>query len=146
MVKETTVARLHNEHDREQRDFFERLVLLCETQALNSLHIDHLEYMAHHSTFGHWKASENIASTTDPAETLFIHFDGIFECKSETENLVVNTKGALFPVEVIQSKPFYLTTIRVQTGTALMIPYQTLELCAKLYPEVAIHLFELSNP
>ncbi len=146
LVKETTVARLHNEHDREQRDFFERLVLLCETQALNSLHIDHLEYMAHHSTFGHWKASENIASTTDPAETLFIHFDGIFECKSETENLVVNTKGALFPVEVIQSKPFYLTTIRVQTGTALMIPYQTLELCAKLYPEVAIHLFELSNP
>ena len=146
LVKETTVARLHNEHDREQRDFFERLVLLCETQALNSLHIDHLEYMAHHSTFGHWKASENIASTTDPAETLFIHFDGIFECKSETENLVVNTKGALFPVEVIQSKPFYLTTIRVQTGTALMIPYKTLELCAKLYPEVAIHLFELSNP
>jgi MFS family permease len=146
LVKETTVARLHNEHDREQRDFFERLVLLCETQALNSLHIDHLEYMAHHSTFGHWKASENIASTTDPAETLFIHFDGIFECKSETENLIVNTKGTLFPVEVIQSKPFYLTTIRVQTGTALMIPYQTLELCAKLYPEVAIHLFELSNP
>jgi hypothetical protein len=146
LVKETTVARLHNEPDREQRDFFERLVLLCETQAFNSLHIDHLEYLAHHSTFGHWKTSENLASATDPAETLFIHFDGIFECKSETENLLMNTKGTLFPVEVIQSKPFYLTTIRVQTGTALMIPYQALERCAKLYPEVAIHLFELNLP
>jgi len=146
LVKETTVARLHNEPDREQRDFFERLVLLCEAQAFNSLHIDHLEYLAHHSAFGHWKTEEIIASATDPAETLFIHFDGSFECKSVTDNLLINTKGTLFPIEVIQSKPFYHTTIRVQTGTALMIPYQALERCAKLYPEVAIHLFELSLP
>ncbi|MCH8495489.1 MAG: hypothetical protein LAT57_07635 [Balneolales bacterium] len=146
LVKETTMARLHDEPDREYRDFFQRLTLLCEAPGFDTLHIDHLEFLAHLATFGNWTAGEIITSPNDDAKTLFVNFDGVFECKSGDETSIISEKGALFPSEVMQSKSRYSTEIRAQKGTALMIPSKALDNCAKLFPEVAIHLFGMNRP
>lgn len=146
LVKETTMARLHDEPDREHRDFFQRLTVLCTAPGFDTLHIDHLEFLAHNSTFGNWIPGERITSPNDDATTLFVNFDGVFDCKSASKTQTITEKGAHFPSEVMESKRKYATEIRVQKGTALKIPSHALEHCAKLYPEVAIHLFEMSRP
>jgi len=146
LVNETTMARLHDEPDREQRDFFQRLTVLCEAPGFDTFHIDHLEFLADHATFDDWAPGEILASPNDEATTLFIHFEGVFECISDSETVIITKKGAHFPSEVMESKSTYTTEVRAQKGTALMIPYRALEHCAKLYPEVAIHLFKLNRP
>lgn len=145
LVKETTIARLHDEPHREHRDFFQRLSVLCEAPGFDTLHIDHLEFLAHHATYGNWLAGEIITSPNDNATTLLVNVDGVFECKSTTETSIISEKGALFPKEVIQSRQTYSTEISIQKGTALMIPTQALKHCAKLFPEVAIHLFGMNR-
>lgn len=146
LVKETTMARLHEEPDREQRDFFQRLIVLCEAPGFDTLHIDHLEFLAEHATFGNWVPGEIVAVPNENATTLLVNFDGIFECISDSETKIISEKGTHFPLEVMESKSKYTTEVRAQKGTALKIPYQALEHCAKLYPEVAIHLFKMNRP
>lgn len=146
LVMETTMARLHNEPDREQRDFFQRLIVLCEAPGFDTFHIDHLEFLASHAAFGKWLPGDLLTTPNHDATTLFVNFDGVFECNSASETKIVREKGAIFPPEVLESKQRYSTEIRVQKGTALKIPYLALEQCAKLHPEVAIHLFELNQP
>lgn len=140
------MARLHDEPDRKHRDFFQRLTVLCESAGFDTLHIDHLEFLAHQSTFSSWTAGEKITSPNDDAKTLFVNFDGVFECKSGAETSIISEKGALFPPEIMQSKSRYSTEIRAQKGTALLIPSKVLDNCAKLFPEVAIHLFWMNRP
>lgn len=144
IVKETTVARLHNESDREQSDFLQRLILLCASETLAPLHIYHLEYLAHHSEIRFWPKHEIIHTAGQPANHLYVCYDGRFTYDSGTSVQSISQKGDVFPIDTLKSKQ-EIGTLVTEGGSALSIPFNAIIRCSTLYPEVAMYLFQMNR-
>lgn len=144
IVRETTVARLHNESEREQSDFLQRLILLCACKAFAPLHIYHLEYLAHHSEIKFWPQKCVIRDTVQQDKHLYVCYEGRFNYDSGSETKLIAKKGEVFPIEVLKSNKD-IGIVSTEGGSALSIPFNAIIRCSTLYPEVAMYLFQMNR-
>lgn len=145
LVRDTTIALLHDDLSREQHDFFDRLALLCESQEFKELSITHLEFLAHRSVFMQFDVNQSIYHSGEPIQHLYILSSGSCTLKTDADSYVISEKGTLFPLEALKSKPVYQSHSISQNCTLLLIETADMVQCSTLYPEVAIFLFNRSR-
>ncbi len=145
LVRDTTIALLHDDLVRVEHNFFDRLALLCESQEFIDLNIVQLEYLAHRSEVRLVPEDEVLLEYGNKPEFLFILARGSVEVVSKTDITILNQKGTAFPVESLQSRSESESGIISKSCTVLAIQTSELTRCSKLHPEIAIYLFKRSQ-